>query len=165
MIKTIIVTGSVCSGKTTFAKKLAKKIHFTYLDVNKLIKKNKKVIASYDSLRKTKEIRTSALNRILLSIIKKEKRIIVDSHLSHYLPSKVVDLCIVCTCSLKTLKKRLEKRNYSKLKVKENLEAEIFEVCLIDALEAGHNTIVINAEKNTTKQMRKITSRIFSSSV
>ena len=45
--------------------------------------------------------------------------------------------------SLKTLKKRLEKRGYSKEKVRENLDAEIFDTCRIEALEAGHNVEVI----------------------
>ena len=39
-MKTIIVTGSVGSGKTTLAKKLSKFLDFEYLDVNDVVKKN-----------------------------------------------------------------------------------------------------------------------------
>jgi broad-specificity NMP kinase len=44
---------------------------------------------------------------------------------------------------LKKLKKRLEKRNYSKSKIRENLDAEIFDVCLVEAKEKGHKIKVI----------------------
>jgi adenylate kinase len=66
------------------------------------------------------------------------------------LPSKYVDLCYVTKCDLKTLKKRLEKRRYSKEKIRENLDAEILDVCLIEALENKHKVKVIN----TTKEIK-----------
>ena len=118
------------------------------MDVNEIIKKNKIVIEGYDTLRKTKEINTDKLNKILIALIKKSKKpLIIDSHLSHYLPKKFVDVCFVCKCSLKELKKRLTKRKYSSLKIKENLEAEAFDVCLVDALEAGHTVEIIYTDK------------------
>lgn len=153
----IIVTGSVATGKTTLAKALAKKLHYTYLDANTLINKHKEVVTGYDTLRKTKEIDTKRLNKILLEEIKKSKKgTIIDSHLSHYLPAKNIDLCIVCKCSLKTLKKRLKQRNYSKLKIRENLDAEIFDVCLTEALEAGHNVQIAQTEKSLNKELTRL---------
>ena len=82
--------------------------------------------------------------RILIGIIKKNKKIVIDGHLSHCVPSKHVDLCIVTRCDLKTLKRRLEKRGYGKLKIKENLDAEIFEVILNEALALKHKVFIIN---------------------
>ena len=38
-MRIIIVTGTPGTGKTTIAKKLAKKLNFHYLDVNNVIKK------------------------------------------------------------------------------------------------------------------------------
>ena len=52
MLKAIIVTGSVCSGKTTMAKKIAKKFKYKYVDVNKLIKE-KRLYDDYDSVMKS----------------------------------------------------------------------------------------------------------------
>ena len=75
------------------------------------------------------------------------KGIIIDSHLSHYLPKKYVDLCVITKCSLKTLEKRLKKKKYSKEKIKENLECEIFDVCLNEAKEAGHKILVVDTTK------------------
>ena len=48
-MKTIIVTGSVGTGKTTLAKKLAKKLNYIYIDVSKLIKENNIIITQSTS--------------------------------------------------------------------------------------------------------------------
>lgn len=86
--------------------------------------------------------------KIINDKIKKiRKGIIIDSHLSHYLPAKYVDLCIVAKCDLNELKKRLKKRRYGEDKIRENLDAEIFDVCLTEAKENNHKIFVINTTK------------------
>ena len=79
---------------------------------------------------------------------KKTKGIIIDSHLSHYLPEKYADLCIVTKCDLRKLSRRLKKKGYSPNKVRENLDAEIFDICLNEAKERGHKVIVIDTTKS-----------------
>ncbi len=143
MVKIIIVTGSVCSGKTTIAKKLAKKYKAKYLDVNKVIEEYK-LSECYDKKRKCKVIDTGKLNKVLIKIIKSSREsLVIDSHLSHYLPSKHVDLCIVAKCNAKKLRSRLKKRGYSKAKVDENVDAELFDVCFNEAKELGHNIKIV----------------------
>jgi len=145
-MKTIIITGSVGTGKTTLAKKLSKKLNYKYIDVSKLIKENN-LSSGYDKKRKCEIIDTKKLNKFLVNLIKKsKKRLIIDSHLSHYLPKKYVNLCIVTKADLKELSKRLKKRKYSKNKIKENIECEIFDICLNEAKEL-HKVIVINTTK------------------
>ena len=138
----IVVSGTPGTGKTTFAKKLADEKGYKYLDVKELIK-NENLSDGYDKKRDTLIIDTEKLNNALIAIIKKEKNLVIDSHMAHYLPSKYVDLCYITKCSLPILKKRLEERGYSKEKVRENLDAEIFDTCRIEALEAGHNVEVV----------------------
>ena len=84
------------------------------------------------------------MNKVLINLIKKSKNLVLDSHLSHYLPRKYVDYCVICKCNLKVLKKRLELRGYSDRKIRENLDSEIFDVCLIEAVENKHRVIVID---------------------
>ncbi|HJN56726.1 MAG: adenylate kinase family protein [Candidatus Woesearchaeota archaeon] len=169
-MKTIIVTGSVGTGKTGLSKKISKKLNFQYLDVNEIIKKYN-IPEGYDKKRKSKIIDVSKLNKALIKEISNFKRIIknnkqipiknskikndkkikngiiIDSHLSHYLPTKYVDLCIVAKCNLKVLEKRLKKRKYSVKKIRENLDAEIFDVCLNEAKENNHEVIVLDTSK------------------
>lgn len=149
-MKTIIVTGTPGTGKTTLAKKLSKKLSYEYIDVNEVIKENK-LKEGYDRKKKSYLIDVKKLNKSLIKVInnsKKNKGIIIDSHLSHYLPKKYVNLCIVTKCDLKKLESRLKKkRKYPKAKIRENLDCEIFDVCLNEAKEAGHKIIVIDTTK------------------
>lgn len=164
-MKVIIVTGTPCTGKTTIAKNLARylrvselatsslahksRLNFLYLDVNKIIKKYN-LIEEYDKKRKCNVVDEKKLVKILIRKIKnlRSKRkffgIIIDSHLSHFLSKKYVDLCIVTKCNLKVLQKRLKKRGYNKDKIRENLDCEIFDVCYNEAVEMGHEVIVVD---------------------
>jgi adenylate kinase len=146
-MKTIIVTGSVGSGKTTLSKKLAKKLYLKYIDVNKLITENK-LDSGYDKKRKCKIIDIKKLNNFIINLIKNSKEnSIIDSHLSHFLPKNFIDLCIVTKCSLKVLENRLKKRKYPKAKIRENLDCEIFDNCLNEAKALKHKILVINTTK------------------
>ena len=178
-MKTIIVTGTPGTGKTALSKKLAKTLNLHYLDVNSIIKKYN-LSEGYDRKRKTKIIDTKKLNSAIIreinnynknsnnintskkpaknnKKIKTPSGIIIDSHLSHYLPEKYVDLCIVTKCTLKTLEKRLKKKKYGKNKVRENLDAEIFDICLNEAKENKHNLLIVDTTKgiNTSKISEK----------
>lgn len=150
----IIVTGTPGTKKTTLAKAIAKKYKLKYVDVNKVIKENN-LREKYDRKRKTWEIDTEKLNKALLEIIKKNKKIVIDSHLIHYLPKRYVDLCIVTKCDLKELEKRLKKRKYSKAKIRENLDCEIFDVCLMEAKEKKHKIIVLDTTKEKPAELVK----------
>lgn len=143
----IIVTGTPGTGKTRIAKSLSKLFNYVYIDVNKIINKNKNIVVGYDKKRKSKIVDEKKLSRLLIEYIKEKKAdgAVVDSHLSHYLPKKYVDLCIVTKCSnLKLLERRLKRRGYSKEKIRENLDSEIFQICYVEAKEAGHNVIVVD---------------------
>ncbi|MBR9690364.1 AAA family ATPase [Candidatus Woesearchaeota archaeon] len=142
----IIVTGTPATGKTTIAKKIAEKKNFEYVDVNVVIEKNK-LESGYDEKRDSKIINTEKLNNLLIEKIKNSKNIVIDSHLSHYLPKEYVDLCIVTKCGLKELEKRLKQRGYSEEKIRENLDAEIFDTCKTEAQEQGHNVKVVWSDK------------------
>lgn len=149
MKKIVIVTGTPGTGKTYIAKAVAKAFSLKYIDVKKVIIRDK-LSEGYDKKRKTKIIDTTKLSKSLVSMIKKsDKGIVIDSHMSHFIPSKHVDLCIVTKCDLKELNKRLKKRGYHKSKTRENLDSEIFDICYNEAKERKHKIMVID----TTKKM------------
>src|SRR3989344_3036328 len=134
----IIVTGTPATGKTTIAKRLAKKQKAAYIDVNLVIKKYK-LVDKYD-----KKLKTNIVDvKIIKDYQNKKQSIIIDSHLSHYLPKKYVDLCIVTKCSLKKLQQRLNKRKYHQQKIRENMDAEILDVCLLEAILNKHKVKVV----------------------
>jgi len=151
----IVVTGTPCTGKTELAKALAKKLEYLYMDVNKVIDGHK-LIESYDTKRQASVVDEKKLAKILIDHIKKGKNIVIDSHLAHYIPKRYVDWCIVTKCDLQTLKKRMEQRKYSLEKIRENLDAEIFDVCLVEAADLGHRIIVLDTTKTPVSKLVSI---------
>lgn len=140
----IAVSGTPGTGKTKFAKDLAKKLKYEYVDVHNMIKKEK-LHEHYDFKRKSYVVDEKKLVKFLVKNFK--GKFVLDSHLSHYIPKKYAEKCYVLKCDLKVLKKRLVSRKYSKQKIRENLDAEIFDVCLVEALEKGHDVILIDSTK------------------
>ena len=67
--KIIVVSGTSGTGKTTIAKKLAKKLKAKYIDVKKIIDKYK-LSEGIDKKFKSKIIDIKKLNKILIKIIK-----------------------------------------------------------------------------------------------
>ncbi|PIN80138.1 kinase [Candidatus Woesearchaeota archaeon CG10_big_fil_rev_8_21_14_0_10_34_8] len=139
----IIVTGTPGTGKTEVAKAIAKKMKMKYVNVNDVIKKHK-LIEEFDEERDTNVIDEEKLVEVLVEMIKKNDKIVIDSHMAHDVPSEYVDRCVVTKCELKELKKRLEKRGYKPEKVRENLDSEIFDICLNEAKEKGHKLMIVN---------------------
>ena len=163
-MKVICVTGTPGTGKTTIAKKLAKKLDFYYLDVNESIKKHK-LSEGYDKIRKTRIVNIKKLNRFLINYIKQFKNlnkkfngIVIDSHLSHYLPKKYVDFCIITKCAIKELSRRLKNKKYHQNKIQENLQAEIFDICYNEAVERKHKVTVVDTTKgfNMNKILKQL---------
>jgi adenylate kinase len=156
MVKVIVVTGTPGTGKTRLAKALVKKLGYGFVDVNKAIKKNK-IYEHYDRKRKTYVVDEKKLSSYMGRLINKSsKGLVIDSHMSHFLDVSLVDLCIVCKCPLPALKRRLQKRKYSRQKIRDNLDAEIFDVCLNEAIERGHKVLVVDTSHNGIKDIIKL---------
>ena len=146
-MKCIVVSGSVGTGKTFIAKKLAKEKNLEYLSINSVIDKYK-LSKGYDKRRKCKIVDVDELVKVLIKIIKEsKKKLIIDGHLSHDIPPKYVEECIITKCDIKELKKRLEKRKYSKEKIRENLDVEILDMILEEAKELGHKIKIVDTSK------------------
>ncbi len=151
-MKVIAVTGTAGSGKTFFAKKLARKKGYLYFDTAAFLKKHK-IYDRYNKKLATYEVDTDKFVTVMSDVLKglvKEgwKGVVLDGHLSHYLSSRLIDLVYIVRCDVKELRKRLKKRGYKKNKIEENVEAEIMETCLIEAKDFGHKIKVIISNTN-----------------
>ncbi len=153
----ITITGSPGVGKSTLAKILVKKLGFDRLDLHHYYKR---ISTGYNRPKQSYEINYQKFEKLVKEKLKESKRgLIIDSHISHLLPKRLVDVCIVLICSdLKKLEKRLKARKYSKKKIRENLDAEIFQICLIEAKERKHKVLMFDTAKGMDKN--KIVSEV-----
>ncbi|PLW80610.1 hypothetical protein C0585_01675 [Candidatus Woesearchaeota archaeon] len=150
----IIVTGTPGTGKTTLSKLIAKEKEFEYVDLNTFARNNNLVIG-FDEERNCDIIDEDKLSDSIENAFK-DKKVVIDSHMSHYIDPEIVDICIVTKCDLKELKARLEKRGYKEEKVRENLDSEIFDTCNVEAIEEGYKPIIIWTDKNVDEQLKSI---------
>ena len=149
----IIITGTPGTGKSTVANYIAAKFKFIKINIKQIIRTHN-LSECYDNKRKCNVVDEKKFAKAMEKEIveNKGKNILLDSHLSHYISPKKVDLCIVCNCDISVLNVRLKKRRYNKEKIRENLDCEIFDVCYNEALEFGHNVIKLNTTKGINKQ-------------
>lgn len=143
MHKVVVVSGTPGTGKTWLAGRLAAKFHARYVDVNALIRKER-LCGGYDRSLQTYGVDAEkVVGRLIKLIRESSESLVIDSHLGQYLPRRYVDVCYVTVCSLPVLKRRLVRRGYSERKVRENLDAEIFEVCLFEAVRQRFKSLVV----------------------
>ena len=72
-MKVILVSGTTGTGKTTIAKRLAKKRDYKYIDLNKMIIK-KKLYSGYDKKLKTHVVDPRKSNKLMITLIKEAKK-------------------------------------------------------------------------------------------
>jgi len=140
----IIVTGTPGTGKTALAKSLALTLDYIYISDKDLIE-NYDLVEEHDDERDSDIIDEEKFAESLKRECKKQN-CVVDSHLSHFIDPADIDLCIVTQCELETLKKRLELRDYTEEKIRENLDCEIFETIKFEAIEMGHHVLELSTE-------------------
>lgn len=103
--------------------------------MGELVKKER-ITSGYDEKRQTQVADTAELSKRVQKIIAEtRKTIIIDGHYATEVISKdQVTKVFVLRCHPKQLKQRMEERGFQGAKLKENLAAEILDVCLSDAL-------------------------------
>lgn len=68
---------------------------------------------------------------------------IIDSHMCEIFPESWIDLVVVLRCETSMLYDRLMKRNYLKAKVDENIDAEIMQTILEEAMTSYNPDLVM----------------------
>ena len=138
----IALTGTPGTGKTSIAERLRSE-GFTVVDIQRLaIDKN--ITEGMDSERNSIILDPDLMEKMVSERYHKTDDIIFESHLSHLLPS--MDKVIVLRCRPDVLKDRLAKKDWLKKKILENLEAEIIDVVLCEAVEEHGKNIVFELD-------------------
>ncbi len=117
----LAITGTPGVGKTTVAK-ILKKRGYRVENVNSIAGK-------YGCMIETGEERFVDLERLRDAF--EEDLDFIEGHLSHFLTDK----CVVLRCNPLILKERMRNKGWSKEKILENLESELIDQILIEAIE------------------------------
>eukprot|EP00834_Sanchytrium_tribonematis_P007563 NODE_704_length_4578_cov_0.780978.p3 type:complete len:172 gc:universal NODE_704_length_4578_cov_0.780978:1075-560(-) len=150
----ILVTGTPAVGKTSFSKLLAKHCNFNCLNVSDLVKEYE-LHDGYDELYDAYYINDDKLLDFMHEKLQ-NGNCLVDSHVIDLFPRDYFDLVIVLRCNNGILHSRMKDRNYSDLKISENISAEIMQVILDEAMELFDNVVELQSE-NEQQQADNIT--------
>jgi adenylate kinase len=143
MKRVILITGTPCVGKTTTAKALAQKIGAQYINLTDYAKTHN-LTTGQDPDRDTLIINEEAMQQHLAATISASENadIVIDGHYAAAVTPKQHDAQVfVLRRNPKELKTLMEKRGYSGQKLWENLQAEILDVCLSEAIEAHESRV------------------------
>jgi adenylate kinase len=133
----IVVTGTPGVGKTSLARALAGRLGWVALDLNEL-SLSKGLLRGYDRARRTWVIDEVRLKRAVMGLLETSgSKILIEGHYAQAaVPPDEVELALVLRCDPRVLEERLRGRGYGEEKVLENVEAEILDSCLLEALGA-----------------------------
>lgn len=141
----IVISGTPGTGKTTVAKILSKKTNLQHIDVNKVVSEHGLVKEDIVNIEKLEEVL-------------KEMEGIIEGHLTCEM--RLNDKIFVLRCKPDILKQRLLPRNYSKKKLKNNIESEALDYCTIVAEKNYKKVYEIDTSDRTPEEVAEIILRI-----
>jgi adenylate kinase len=135
--KIIVVTGTPGVGKTVVSELLASKLDALHIDLGELVKREK-LWSDVDRTRQTLIADMPRLSRRIQKIMASwEQNIVLDGHYAvDVVPASDIDKVFVLRCEPEELRRSMLKRGFKGRKLKENLAAEVLDVCLYNAVKA-----------------------------
>jgi len=130
----IAVSGTPGTGKSIFARALAKKLNAQVIDLNALIRRKKIYRLDVDG---TKIANLQKMRKEFVRTIRASHGpVVVEGLLAHLLPKKYLTHVIILRTRPKVLERRLRARKYSKAKIRDNIESEALSIILWEAVQA-----------------------------
>ncbi|MGD1060678.1 MAG: adenylate kinase family protein [Methanomassiliicoccales archaeon] len=141
----LAISGTPGTGKTATASILASR-GMDVVELN-LFANEHGLLGKIDRKRKAREIDVEKLDEALLK--ERTGDVVLVGHIAHFLSA---DRIVVLRTRPSVLRKRLEARDYSESKVKENLEAEACDVILIESLDRSKKVYEIDTTERTPEE-------------
>ncbi|GBE60868.1 TAF9 RNA polymerase TATA box binding protein associated factor isoform 2 family protein [Babesia ovata] len=150
----ILVTGTPGVGKTTLCCRFADESRLRYLNVADLIR-DEELHAGWDDELECSIYDDKLLRKALKKRGLRDGGFLLDFHSVEGISKKDIDHVVVLSAEIETLCARLKERGYSDKKIDSNIEAEIFQVCLQDAVELFGEDRVTRLPHNTEEESLK----------
>lgn len=143
----VAITGTPCTGKSTFAKRLAgKRKDATVIEINDIVERDK--LYSGKDRFGSKIVKISRLNAALAKDLRKRRGLVIV--VGHLVPELRIGqrITVVLRTGLKTLLRRMKARGYPKGKIDENLSAEALDYCGVNSARRSAELYEIESAKD-----------------
>ncbi|KAA6369115.1 MAG: adenylate kinase [Streblomastix strix] len=151
----ILVTGTPGTGKTFLCELIVAEHNLQYINFGDLVKQNPNLqhlwnseLQCYDLTDEAEDLIMDQMEPLIL-----QRNCIVEHIDARPFAEDWFDYVIVLTAKIEILGSRLEDRGYSEDKIKENIDSEIFGVCLERARESYPADIIIELPSESLEQM------------
>ena len=157
----ILVTGTPGAGKTAVSRLLAKAVQARYVSLAALVER-REIDYMYDRHRRTRVVSLKMVGSSLSSLaMRSERGLVIDSHLTFELvPPLRLERTFVLRCYPPVLEQRLERKHWSKRKIRENLLAEILDICLWDAVHEYGWKKIFEIDTTNKRSIRVVQSAV-----
>lgn len=134
-------------GKTTISRMVSGRLGCPLIEISELAREEG-LITGYDEGRGTEVVDLEGVERRVAEIIEaSEGPLVVEGHFAYdVVPREAVSHAFVLRRAPWVLQKELMARGYSDEKVRENVEAELIDVCLMEAVEALNPEVVCEVD-------------------
>ena len=155
----ILIAGTPGVGKTYLASKIASSLGIPCFNAHEEAIRMV-FVDEKDHIRNADVIDEEKVEDIIVDLKNKNADFVFEGLLSHYANPQNDRLCIIIKCDIKTLNQRLIDRGYSREKIRENIDSEIFQIIENEAVEQGHKIIVFDNTDSSEKEIDSLLSKI-----
>lgn len=155
----MILTGTPGTGKSSVAKQLQTAYNIPVLEINKIVKE-KELFLGYNHRRDTLIIDKVAVEDYLTKCLVELEVVLVVGHYVEFPALQTARLVFVLRCNPAILRKRLQERGYVQVKIDENIDSEIMQVCLEEGRAFFRDAVILEFD-TTMKGMQEIAGEIY----
>jgi adenylate kinase len=150
----LLLTGTPGTGKTTISAEVAKDLGLRHIDLGAFARE-RDLVDTYDEALDCHVLHEDAVLDALEPIMA-QGSVVLDHHSSDWFPKRWFQAVVVLRADTASLYDRLEARGYAKLKLDHNVQAEIMQVVLDEAVESYPDVPLLECDNNKWEDMPRV---------